>query len=71
MSDIDKWEREHSIYFLRFGNGPEREVTEEEFIAVERSAGFYPKAGCGPLATGGFSKGDVSGRIEHRTKEPE
>ena len=40
------------------------EVTEEEFIKAERSAGFRPKYGDG-VATGGFSNGSISGRVEY------
>jgi hypothetical protein len=39
-----------------------QEVTEEEFARAERSAGFYPKPGCGPVATGGFSASGQRGR---------
>lgn len=42
----------------------EVEVTQDEFIAAERAAGFHPKHGCGPLATGGFSTGGSYGRTE-------
>ena len=41
------------------------EVTEEEFAEAERSAGFYPKPGCGPVATGGFSDGSVEGEVRN------
>jgi hypothetical protein len=49
--------------------GIEKEVTEEDFIRAEREAGFYPKHGCGPVATGGFGTGvsgfGLGGRIEY------
>jgi hypothetical protein len=46
------------------------EVTKEEFIQAERSAGFWPK-GCTPeeakdtTATGGFSGNGISGRVDY------
>ena len=30
-------------------------VTKDEWLAAESRAGFRPKPGCGPYATGGFS----------------
>lgn len=66
---ISDWERAHSRYFLKYGEQDEQEVSEAEFIAAERSAGFIPKSGCGPLATAGFSTsahGGVTGRIEYK-----
>lgn len=45
------------------------EVTQEEFIRAERAAGFHPKYGCGPCATGGFSSGSVSGKVEYVEEE--
>lgn len=52
MSQHEQW------YFISFDHGehgriPWKRVTEEEFIKVERQAGFYPKGGHG-VATGGF-----------------
>lgn len=40
------------------------EVTKEKFIRAERAAGFRPKGDGDGLATGGFSDGGVSGKIE-------
>jgi hypothetical protein len=65
LEAISAWERAHSRYYLQLGNGPEREVTESEFIAAEQACGFYPKVGCGPIATSGFSMGDVHGRVKY------
>ena len=60
-------------YFLTIDTAPEREVTRDEFIAMERICGFIPKPGCGPCATGGFglSKAGVSirGRIEESLQD--
>lgn len=53
-------------YFVQIGEGPEREVSEEEFISWERKAGFRPKSGTG-VATGGFSTtagGGIRGKME-------
>lgn len=55
------------------GEKVEREVTREEWIHAERRAGFhqiapfYSNSSTNPLqpATGGWSSGDLSGRIEH------
>jgi len=44
------------------------EVSQEKFVQAERAAGFRPKPGCGPVATGGFSNGSVCGR--EPTKPP-
>lgn len=59
-------------YFLRLGvSEPEREVTRQEYVAAERAAGFYPKPGLGPEATGAFWHGQVEGRIEYDWSQPE
>lgn len=50
-------------FFLSHPVFGEKEVTQEEFIAAERAAGFFPKSGSG-VATGGFRCGDVRGRTE-------
>lgn len=59
-------------YYLKASFQPEWvEVTKEEFIRAERRAGFRPKcASSDPkymstCATGGFSSGEVSGRVEY------
>lgn len=42
------------------------EVTKEQFIKAERAAGFYPKcSSTDKCATGGFSSGSVSGKVEY------
>jgi len=43
------------------------EVSQEKFVQAERAAGFRPKPGCGPVATGGFSNGSVCGRVAYET----
>lgn len=50
-------------YYLSSEVHPEREVTEQEFIRAEQAAGFHSKFGRDHVATGGFSRGDVSGRV--------
>lgn len=50
-------------YWVKFGSLPWQEVTAEQFIEMEHIAGFYPKPGCGPFATGGFYGNDIKGRI--------
>jgi len=57
--------REH--YYLGITGHPESmvEVTQEEFILAERAAGFRPKHGCGPVATGGFGSGGIQGSVRY------
>ena len=50
-------------YWLRIPGLKWQEVTRDKFIEVEHAAGFYPKAGCGPLATAGFGTLTVEGKI--------
>ncbi len=63
-------------YFLSHKLLGEKEVTKEEWIKAERSAGFYPKcASSDPgfwttCATGGFTGGGISGRVEYQREEP-
>jgi hypothetical protein len=50
-------------YFVRFddpviGSTPWKQVSMEEFIVAERSAGFFPKGGGNHTATGGFGGGN-------------
>jgi hypothetical protein len=50
-------------YHLITAHHPEREVTEKEFIAAERAAGFYSKFGPDHVATGGFTGRGMHGRV--------
>lgn len=50
-------------YWLRLNSLPWQEATLGQFAEAERTAGFYPTSGFGPLATSGFSGGGISGRI--------
>jgi hypothetical protein len=53
-------------YFLQLlAGGEPTEVTQEQFILAERNAGFHPKRGCGPVATGGFSNGTIRGIVRY------
>lgn len=58
-----------SRYYLKYDSKPEQQVSREEFIAAERSCGFFPKANCGPVTTAGFGvsgpNGSINGRIEY------
>lgn len=66
---VDAAERAAGIvkrYFIRAGDGPEREVDESEFVDTERQAGFYNTLGRPEKpATAGFSGRNLSGRIEY------
>ncbi|MBT4849331.1 hypothetical protein HON36_00575 [Candidatus Parcubacteria bacterium] len=50
-------------YWLQTGTLAWQEATREQFIQAEKSAGFYPKPGCGDVATAGFSGKATKGRI--------
>lgn len=56
-------------YFIEHTLFGEKEVSKEEFIKAERSAGFRSKFGPDNLATGGFSSGDISGTIKYVKEE--
>ena len=56
-------------YYLSILGKEPIEVTQEEFIQAERSAGFRPKPGCGPVATGGFDSGALSGSIKYEKED--
>ena len=57
-------------YFLKSSWQEEyTEVTEKEFVRAEGAAGFHPKPGLVPVATGGFSSGNISGKVEYTKKE--
>ena len=58
-----KTEPEEVRYWLSVSALPWQEATQEQFIAAEQAAGFYPKLGGGPLATNGFGAGSVNGRV--------
>ena len=59
-------------YFLKASfSDNEKEVTQDEFVRAEQNAGFHPKYGCGPVATGGFSNGTISGRVEYVVTDKE
>jgi hypothetical protein len=61
-------------YFLKVGDGPEKEVSKKEWIVAERQSGFYPKC-FDPVyeipATAGFhnSQTGVSGRMEYENEK--
>lgn len=53
-------------YFLKLLGLDSVEVTKQEFIRAERSAGFTNKNGeQNEIATGGFGNGTISGRVEY------
>ena len=57
-------------YWLGVIGGPYHQVSRQEFISAERSAGFTAKDGGGGLATGGFSHGNSSGKITYGRERP-
>jgi len=50
-------------YFLEHPIFGKKQVTKEEWISAERSAGFHPKHGGDGPATGGFSGNGISGTM--------
>lgn len=52
-------------YYLRNADQPEREVTKEVWVRVERASGFNG-GGADEPATAGFGTSSISGRIEYR-----
>lgn len=60
-------------YYIKRNREPWKEVSQAQFIAAEREAGFTPKAGCGPIATAGFGAsgpdGSIDGKIEYDSPE--
>jgi hypothetical protein len=73
-SEVGSQDELRTKYFIKEGDGPEREVTVEQYCRAERRSGFYPR-GIGPddprylqrPATAGFgsSFSNVSGRIQY------
>jgi hypothetical protein len=47
-----------------------QEVTKEQFIDAEQSAGFHSKFGPNEIATGGFSGRGISGKVEYVPSPP-
>ena len=67
---------DHRFYLRADWQGEYQEVTREQWIRAERAAGFCPKGVSSThpnymytLATGGFSGGGVSGRIDFQPKD--
>ena len=58
-------------YFLKTDWTSWKEVTKEQWVSAERSAGFRPKGGGDGCATGGFSGHGVRGRIISDNIKPE
>jgi len=54
-------------YFLEHDVFGVKQVTKEEWISAERSAGFHPKCGGDGPATGGFSGNGMRGYIRPNT----
>jgi hypothetical protein len=58
--------RHGETYWLRATeSGFYSQVSLEQWCQAERGAGFHPKPGCGPTATGGFSSGGLSGTAQY------
>lgn len=47
------WEKEYT------------EVTKEQYIEAEEGAGFFPKPGCGDVATDSFSGHGIRGKVNY------
>ncbi|MES2985782.1 MAG: hypothetical protein V4686_01485 [Patescibacteria group bacterium] len=62
MDDRDYWLKEDGELW--------KNVTRSEFTYAERRAGYKPKVGGSPVATPGFSKGTVEGRITYPDTNP-
>jgi hypothetical protein len=65
---VELFEKERPMkkcYWLRIDTLPWQKATEEQFVKAERNAGFFPKPGCGEVATGGFSGRATEGRITY------
>lgn len=56
-------------YYLQLGDRPENEVTKEEYIAMERVAGFRSKFGPDHVATSAFSAGGVNGCVRYELRD--
>jgi len=56
-------------YFLEHPIFGKKQVTKEEWISAERSAGFHPKYGGDGPATGGFSGNGISGSMRLRKSD--
>ena len=69
LKDVLKSMKEYKYYLKAFYEEEWTEVSQDEFIRAERHAGFRPKYGTGPVATGGFSGGGMKGRVEFRMEE--
>lgn len=61
---------EKERYWLRAKGTKWQEVSQDKYIDAERSAGFHPKEGCGPVATAGFSNGSAEGKVTYDGKQP-
>lgn len=56
-------------YFLEHSIFGKKQVTKEEWVSAERSAGFHPKYGGDGPATGGFSGNGISGSIRPKNTD--
>jgi len=56
-------------YWLRSAIQGWKEVSQIEFAKAEREAGFFPKPGCGPLATAGFSSNHIEGKVTYEEEK--
>ena len=53
----------HWLKATAIPGSPWVKVTQEDWLKAERNAGFRPKPGLGPYATGGFSDGSIAGAL--------
>ena len=54
-------------FYLKTEVHDEKEITREQYIRFERSAGLIPK--CGDVACNSFSFGGIHGRIQYETED--
>lgn len=56
-------------FFIKTEVHGEKEVTREQYIRFERSAGLIAKHGCGDIACNSFSFGGIHGRVQYETED--
>jgi len=68
VDPVRDWEPKQYFLALELGNWEEpdwKEVTKEQYVKAEHTAGFRSKFGWNHIATAGFTSGSVCGRVEY------